>query len=88
MQVTGLVHKIEERPAKGDYPAKTVLILADSAGPSLSDLSEETFIEIELQGDGKSLKKGDVVSFWGRFSWGRGSTMGFVVRNKYKVNGK
>ena len=88
MQVTGAVHKIEVRPARDKYPEKSVLILTDRSGPAISDLAEETYFEVDLQGDGKSLKAGDMVSFWGRFSWGRGSTMGVVCRGAYKVNGK
>lgn len=88
MQVVGAVHKIEVRPARDQYPEKTVLILTDRSGPALSDLAEETYFELELQGDGKTLKAGDMVSFWGRFSWARGSTVGFQCRGAYKVNGK
>lgn len=88
MHVTGAVHKIEERPARDKYPARTVLVLSDRSGSSLSDQAEETFFEIDLQGDGKSLKQGDLVSFWGRFSWARGATIGFQCRGPYKVNGK
>jgi hypothetical protein len=88
MQVTGAVHKIEVRPARGEYPEKKVLILTDRNGPSLSDLSEETYIEVELQGDGTGLKAGDMITFWGRFSWAHGSTVSFQCRGNYKVNGK
>lgn len=88
MFVTGAVHKIEVRPAREKYPEKNVLILTDRSGPLLTDRAEETYVEVDLQGDGKSLKAGDMVSFWGRFSWGRGSTMGVTTREAYKVNGK
>ena len=88
MQVTGAVHKIEVRPARDKYPEKTVLVLTDRNGPALTDLAEETYFEVDLQGDGKALKAGDIVTFWGRFSWARGNTIGFQCRDKYKVNGK
>jgi len=88
MQVTGAVHKIEVRPAREKYPEKTVLVLTDRNGPALTDLAEETYFEVDLQGDGKNLKAGDIVGFWGRFSWARGNTIGFQCRGQYKVNGK
>ena len=88
MQITGAVHKIEVRPARDKYPEKTVLVLTDRNGPALTDLAEETYFEVDLQGDGKSLKAGDMVAFWGRFSWARGNTLGFQCRGPYKVNGK
>ena len=87
MQVTGAVHKVEVRPARDKYPEKSVLILTDRAGPNITDLAEETYIEVDLQGDGKNLKLGDIVSFWGRFSWARGNTMAFQCRGKYIING-
>jgi hypothetical protein len=88
MQVTGAVHKIEVRPARDKYPERTVLVLTDRNGPALTDLAEETYFEVDLQGDGKSLKAGDMVSFWGRFSWARGNTIAVQCRGQYKVNGK
>ncbi len=88
MQVMGAVHKIEVRPARDKYPERSVLVLTDRNGPALTDLAEETYFEVELQGDGKNLKAGDMVSFWGRFSWSRGNTVGVQCRGQYKVNGK
>lgn len=85
MQVQGAVHKIEVRPARDKYPERTVLILTDRTGPGLNDQAEETYFELELQGDGKDLKVGTMISFWGRFSWSRGSTVGFQCRGPYKV---
>jgi len=88
MMVTGTVHKVETRPARDKYPERRVLVLADRAGPGLNDPAEETYFEVDLQGDGKNLKLGDVVSFWGQFSWARGSIIGFRTKEAYKVNGK
>jgi len=85
MQVLGAVHKIELRPARGEYPEKTVLILTDRSGPNLSDQAEEMYFEVELQGDGKSLKAGDMVTFWGRFVYARGTSLFFECRGQYKV---
>ena len=85
MQVSGAVHKVEFRPARDKYPEKHILVLTDRAGPLLTDLAEETYIEVELQGDGKDLRAGDLVSFWGRFQWCRGSALCFECRGPYKV---
>lgn len=87
MQVKGAVHKIEVRPARGEYPEKVVLVLTDRNGPLLSDLAEETYIEVDLQGDGKNLKAGDIISFWGRFIYAQKSTLFFRASGQYAVNG-
>lgn len=89
MHVSGMVHKVEVRPATEKYPKeRKVLILTDRSGPNLSDPAEETYFEVECQGDEKNLKLGDMVTFWGRFSWARGNTIGFTCKGAYKVNGK
>jgi hypothetical protein len=85
MQIMGAVHKIETRPARGDYPERRVLILTDRNGPGMDALAEELYFEVELQDDGKSLKVGQIVTFWGRPTYYKNGKMGLACKDKYKV---
>jgi hypothetical protein len=85
MQITGAVHKIETRPARGDYPERRVLILTDRNGPGMDALAEELYFEVELQGDGKGLKVGQIVTFWGRPTYYKNGKMGLACKDAYKV---
>ena len=85
MQVTGAVHKIETRPANGPYPERVVLVLSDRNGPGLDAQAEELYFEVDLQGDGKKLKAGQLVTFWGRPTYYKNGKMGMACREAYKV---
>lgn len=84
MQVMGAVHKIETRPARGDFPERRVLILTDRNGPGLDAQAEELYFEVDLQGDGKGLKAGQMVTFWGRPTYYKNGKMGGACKDAYR----
>lgn len=84
MQVTGTVYKIEDYKDKENRERKR-LVLCDRQSNAMNAMAEELYIEVPLQGDGKDLKPGDLVSFWGRLTFYQNGRAGFQVRGEYKV---